>query len=59
MAPERCGLSYQALTQRVHNDRISIGNLKLLLDGSIQGFSANLLDNQYYNGNPNGNLQMP
>ena len=51
--------SYQALKQRVHNDRISIGNLKLLLDGSIQGFSANLLDKQYYNGNPNGNLQMP
>lgn len=24
-----------------------------------RGFSANLLDKQYYNGNPNGNLQMP
>lgn len=39
---------------------LSIGNLKLLTDGSIQGFTAYMLDNQPYvtPNKPNGVLQM-
>ncbi|HAS62051.1 MAG TPA: hypothetical protein DCS35_05435 [Vibrio sp.] len=40
------------------NDRLSIGSVKYVnTDGSIQGFTANLLDGQsYYNGKPSTSL---
>lgn len=39
---------------------LSVGNLKLLIDGSIQGFTAHMLPNQPYvtEGKPNGHLLM-
>lgn len=43
------------------NPRLSIGNFKMLTDGSIQGFTAHLLPDQSYvtEGKPNGHLLMP
>ena len=35
-------------------DRLSLGRVKAVLDGSIQGFSARLNWPGYYNGSPNG-----
>lgn len=50
------GPAYYGLKEAVDNDRITIGNMKFLFDGSIQGFTANLLDEHYYNGRPSGEL---
>lgn len=43
-----------------NNPYLSIGNFKMLADGSIQGFTANLLPDQHYvaEGKPNGHLLM-
>lgn len=35
-------------------DRLRLGMIKLVLDGSIQAFTARLLEPGYYNGAPNG-----
>ena len=35
-------------------DRLRLGNVKMVIDGSIQGFSARLRWPGYYNGAPNG-----
>ncbi|QUJ78272.1 amidohydrolase [Sulfitobacter albidus] len=35
-------------------DRMRLGKIKVIVDGSIQGFSARLRDPGYYNGAPNG-----
>ncbi|MGF1724734.1 amidohydrolase [Photobacterium nomapromontoriensis] len=42
------------------NPYLTIGNFKMLTDGSIQGFTANLLPDQHYitEGKPNGHLLM-
>ncbi|WP_420744691.1 amidohydrolase [Photobacterium damselae] len=43
-----------------HNPRLSVGNYKMLADGSIQGFTAHLLPDQAYvtSDKPNGHLLM-
>lgn len=43
-----------------HNPYLSVGNYKMLADGSIQGFTAHLLPDQAYvtPGKPNGHLLM-
>lgn len=43
----------QALMER-NTDRLRYGLVKMMLDGSIQGFSARLRPPGYYNGKPNG-----
>jgi predicted amidohydrolase YtcJ len=35
-------------------DRLRLGTVKIVVDGSIQGFSARILDPGYFNGAPNG-----
>lgn len=44
------------LREELENDMFMFGNTKLLLDGSIQGYTANLLTENYYSGEPNGEL---
>lgn len=36
------------------NEKLRFGHVKLLLDGSIQGFTARMLEPGYYGGQPNG-----
>ncbi|MCV9993155.1 amidohydrolase [Paeniglutamicibacter sp. ZC-3] len=38
----------------ISTDKLRFGNVKLMLDGSIQGFTARLLDPGYFGGQPNG-----
>jgi predicted amidohydrolase YtcJ len=40
--------------RRLSSDRLRFGIIKIIVDGSIQGFSARLLPPGYYNGAPNG-----
>jgi predicted amidohydrolase YtcJ len=40
--------------RRLSSDRLRLGIIKIVVDGSIQGFSARLLPPGYYNGAPNG-----
>lgn len=40
--------------RELSTDRLRFGNVKLMLDGSIQGFTARLLEPGYLNGEPNG-----
>ena len=40
--------------KRLSTDRLRLGTIKIVVDGSIQGFSARLLAPGYYNGAPNG-----
>src|ERR1700733_14410412 len=53
-------ISPTALVERVvelrklSSDRLRLGMIKIVVDGSIQGFSARLLSPGYYNGAPNG-----
>ncbi|MGL3805455.1 amidohydrolase [Paeniglutamicibacter sp. R2-26] len=35
-------------------DKLRFGNVKLMLDGTVQGFTARLLEPGYYGGEPNG-----
>ncbi|MGE0286366.1 MAG: amidohydrolase [Bradyrhizobium sp.] len=39
---------------RLSTDRLRLGKIKVVVDGSIQGFSARLKAPGYYNGAPNG-----
>src|SRR5262249_9957599 len=40
--------------KRLATDRLRLGTIKVVVDGSIQGFSARLRAPGYYNGAPNG-----
>ena len=40
--------------RKLSSDRLRLGMIKVIVDGSIQGFSARLLPPGYYNGAPNG-----
>lgn len=40
--------------KKINTDKIRFGPLKLTLDGSIQGFTARMLEPGYYNGSKNG-----
>jgi predicted amidohydrolase YtcJ len=40
--------------KRKSTDRLRLGTIKIVVDGSIQGFSARLRAPGYYNGSPNG-----
>ena len=42
------------LAREIDGDRLRLGQIKLFVDGSIQGFSARLRWPGYYNGAPNG-----
>lgn len=44
------------LRKEMENDMFIFGNTKLLVDGSIQGYTANLLAQEYWSGVPNGHL---
>lgn len=44
------------LRKKTENKRFIFGNMKMLADGSIQGYTANLLSKTYYNGVQNGKL---
>jgi len=54
------GVSPQELIDQVSElkdkstDRLRLGRIKVVVDGSIQGFSARLREPGYYNGAPNG-----
>jgi hypothetical protein len=58
-------MSPEALIARVlelapqSTDRLRLGRLKIIVDGSIQGFSARLRAPGYYNGAPNGLWYVP
>lgn len=47
-----------AYRSEMENDRFLFGNMKLLSDGSIQGHTACLLDERYYDGQENGGMIM-
>lgn len=53
MTPEAAVARAQALAER-SSDRLRLGRIKLVADGSIQGFSARLRWPGYYNGAPQG-----
>jgi predicted amidohydrolase YtcJ len=40
--------------RQLNSNRLRLGMIKIVVDGSIQGFSARLLAPGYYNGAPNG-----
>ena len=40
--------------RKLSSDRLRLGTIKIVVDGSIQGFSARLKAPGYYNGAPNG-----
>lgn len=54
------GIAPQELVERVKQltgkatDRLRLGSIKVVADGSIQGFSARIKPPGYYNGAPNG-----
>ncbi|MGR3802832.1 amidohydrolase [Marinibacterium profundimaris] len=47
-------VDYTAALKDRSTDRLELGRIKVVADGSIQGFSARLLWPGYYNGAPNG-----
>lgn len=51
--PAACLRRLEQLKQRDH-DKLRLGMVKLVVDGSIQGFTARLRWPGYYNGAPNG-----
>ncbi|CAB5515567.1 N-substituted formamide deformylase [Achromobacter anxifer] len=51
--PARC-LARLEDARRLNNDKLHLGMVKLVVDGSIQGFTARLRWPGYYNGAPNG-----
>ncbi|MGX9692898.1 amidohydrolase [Achromobacter anxifer] len=51
--PARC-LAKLEDARRLNNDKLHLGMVKLVVDGSIQGFTARLRWPGYYNGAPNG-----
>ena len=44
------------MRQQIENDRFIFNHAKILADGSIQGYTANLLNKEYYSGAKNGKL---
>ena len=46
----------QKLRQEIETDRFIFNHAKILADGSIQGYTANLLNKEYYSGAKNGKL---
>ncbi len=54
MFPMNEALERLETVQQKHNDKLRIGLVKLIIDGSIQGFTARFKDPGYYNGAPNG-----
>lgn len=46
----------QELRDRIESDRFLFNHAKILTDGSIQGYTANLLNKEYYSGAKNGKL---
>ena len=53
MSPKEL-IDYVIQLKSMSTDRLSLGRVKAVLDGSIQGFSARLNWPGYYNGSPNG-----
>ncbi|QVQ28630.1 amidohydrolase [Achromobacter deleyi] len=51
--PARC-LEKLAAARRLNHDKLRLGMVKLVVDGSIQGFTARVRWPGYYNGAPNG-----
>jgi hypothetical protein len=50
----RAGIERVRSTIARHNDKLRFGPVKLMTDGSIQGFTARLKWPGYYDGHPNG-----
>jgi predicted amidohydrolase YtcJ len=50
----RAGIERVRSTIARHNDKLHFGPVKLMTDGSIQGFTARLKWPGYYDGHPNG-----
>lgn len=46
----------QELRNKIESDRFLFNHAKILTDGSIQGYTANLLNKEYYSGAKNGKL---
>ena len=53
------GIGRLADLQRYNTDKLRFGVVKLVIDGSIQGFTARLRWPGYYNGRPNGIWVVP
>ena len=53
------GIGRLAEVQRYNTDKLRFGLVKLVIDGSIQGFTARLRWPGYYNGRPNGIWVVP
>ncbi|KOF52904.1 amidohydrolase [Achromobacter sp. DMS1] len=51
--PARCLARLQEV-RRLNHDKLRLGMVKLVVDGSIQGFTARVRWPSYYNGAPNG-----
>lgn len=54
MFPKEEALERLKSMQHMHNPKLRIGLVKLIIDGSIQGFTARFKAPGYYNGAPNG-----
>jgi len=48
------GVEHAAALREMSTDRLRLGRIKMVADGSIQGFSARMRWPGYYNGAPNG-----
>lgn len=53
-ATPAAGADYLRECMQRSNDKLYIGSIKLMTDGSIQGFTARLKAGTYHNGAPNG-----
>lgn len=58
MVQDRGGLDYVKSLMKQNNDRLSIGAIKFVTDGSIQGLTANLNWPYYYKSGKNGVANM-
>jgi len=45
--------------KKLNHDKLRFGSIKIMTDGSIQGFTARLKEGKYYNGAPNGIWNAP
>ncbi|GII99796.1 hypothetical protein CLV28_1072 [Sediminihabitans luteus] len=52
--PPREAAARIAAARELSTDRLQLGHVKLMLDGSIQGFTARLMEPGYLGGRPNG-----
>ena len=52
--PPEEGIAKIAKLRKANTDRLRFGIVKIIVDGSIQGFTARLLPPGYHNGAPNG-----